>query len=175
MPRENMVLATSEREVERGVAERVEALGYELVQLERAGSSRRPVLRIRIDCGEGDPAGGVTVDDCALVSREIEAWLEGAEQVPERYVLEVSSPGVDRPLTRPRDWIRFSGERVFVKTKSDVAGHGRRVEGTIMDSPASLGAEPTAVSLCLDNGEVVSLDLDGVERAHLVFDWDRRG
>ncbi|HZD04387.1 MAG TPA: hypothetical protein VE173_05705, partial [Longimicrobiales bacterium] len=94
-------------EVERELGRRVEALGFELVDVEWAGSARRPIFRIRIDVpGGSDPRdrhGGVTVDDCAVVSRGLEPWLDGLEGVPETYVLEVSSPGVERALTREAD------------------------------------------------------------------------
>src|SRR5690606_32982606 len=84
-------------EIEAGLGE----LGFELVELELGGTSRRPVLRLRIDrlAGEEEDAG-VSLDDCARVSRALEARLEASERVPATYVLEVSSPGVERPLVR---------------------------------------------------------------------------
>ena len=153
------------------VSEQIDKLGYDLVQMERAGSSRRPILRLRIDRTEG--ADGVTVDDCAKVSRALETWLESAAHVPERYVLEVSSPGLDRPLTRPRDWERFAGQRAQVKTSAKVAGIGGRFEGTILESPLQDASD--RVQLELDGGEVVTLNLAEVEKANLVFDWEPRG
>lgn len=155
-----------------GVSEQVDQLGYDLVQMERAGSSRRPILRLRIDRTEG--ADGVTVDDCAKVSRAVERWLETAAHVPERYVLEVSSPGVERPLTRPRDWERFAGQRAQVKTRVVVDGIGKRIEGTIL-KPEVPEVQEDHVRLELDDGDVVTLDLAQVEKANLVFDWDPRG
>lgn len=157
-----------ETSIVEGVFEQVQALGYDLVQMERAGSSRRPILRVRIDRTEG--MEGVTVDDCARVSRALEAWLETDAQVPERYVLEVSSPGVDRPLTRPRDWVRFAGQRAQLKTRAAVEGVGKRIEGRILEPSA-----PEQVRLELDGGDVVTVDLAEVEKANLVFEWDPRG
>lgn len=153
------------------VSEQVDQLGYDLVQIERAGSSRRPILRLRIDRTEG--AEGVTVDDCAKVSRALEIWLESASHVPEKYVLEVSSPGVERPLTRPRDWTRFAGQRARVKTSMKNKGTGGRLEGMILEPSHPDASE--RVRLELDDGEVVTLNLAEVEKANLVFDWEPRG
>ena len=75
----------------------------------------------------GDPP--VTVDDCARVSRALEGWLDEHDEIPERYVLEVSSPGIERPLTRPRDWERFVGEPVVVEGFGVLAERSSRLEG----------------------------------------------
>lgn len=121
--------AALEAELER----RVEALGYELVELERAGSKTRPILRVRIDHAGGSEKGaGVTVDDCSTVSRALEAWLDEAEGVPERYMLEVSSPGIERPLVRARDFQRYAGKEVAVRGKDVLAGRSRRLEGELL-------------------------------------------
>ena len=105
--------------IEPRLHDQVEALGFEVVELEWAGKSRRPILRLRVDRPDSVPGKGISVDDCAVVSRALEQWLD--EEFPERYVLEVSSPGIERPLVRPRDWVRFAGQRVLV--------HGTRVLG----------------------------------------------
>jgi ribosome maturation factor RimP len=90
-------------EIERELEGRVEGLGYELVELRWGGSGRRPLLKLRIDRPDSAPGRGVTVEECASVSRALEPWLDGHEELSERYVLEVSSPGVERPLVRARD------------------------------------------------------------------------
>ena len=109
---------------------RVSGLGYDLVQVIWAGSPRRPVVRLRIERQRLDRP--VSLDDCARVSRQLEPWLDRAAGVPEKYVLEVSSPGVDRPLTRARDFERFRGCRVAVKEKTwlVVRPDGRRAAGS---------------------------------------------
>ncbi len=95
-----------------------------------SAATRRPILRIRMDLPDSVPGkGGVGVDQCAQVSRELEPWLDAHPGVPERYVLEVSSPGVERPLTRPRDWERFKGNPVLVKGRDFPGGRGNRLEG----------------------------------------------
>jgi ribosome maturation factor RimP len=156
------------------VEHRVEALGFELVALDWAGSSRRPILRLRVDRPDSVRGEGITVGECARVSRALEAWLD--EAMPERYVLEVSSPGIERPLTRPRDWVRFAGQRVALRTRRPVDGDKRRFEGELMDAgsedqrEALMRGEGT-VRLRLDGGDELCLELEDIERAHLVYDW----
>jgi ribosome maturation factor RimP len=88
----------------------VEQAGAELVDLEVAGSYGRPVVRAYVDTEEG-----ITLDECARLSRLLEAELERSGAVPERYVLEVSSPGIERPLTRRAHFERFVGHAVDVR------------------------------------------------------------
>lgn len=84
--------------------------GAELVDLEVAGSRQRPVVRVFVDRPDG-----IGVDDCARLSRLLETELETAEAVPETYVLEVSSPGIDRPLRERRHYERYIGREIEVR------------------------------------------------------------
>ena len=86
----------------------LDSLGLDLVEMRRGGSRSRPSLEIRIDRRDGVK---VTVDDCAAASRALEARFDAAPLIGERYVLEVSSPGVERPLRTAADWRRFAGRR----------------------------------------------------------------
>ncbi|MFP5355609.1 MAG: ribosome maturation factor RimP [Gemmatimonadota bacterium] len=79
-------------------------LGFDLVEFRRGGTSRRPLLDVRIDRRDGSK---VTIDDCAHVSRALEPKLDASRLVGEQYVLEVSSPGVERPLRHAADWRRL--------------------------------------------------------------------
>jgi ribosome maturation factor RimP len=144
---------------------RVADLGFELVETEWAGSSRRPIIRIRIDRPEGK--GSVTVDECAAVSRGLEPWLDAVEALPERYVLEVSSPGVDRPLVRPRDFVRFAGEDVAVRGRDVLAGRARRLEGVLL----GLSSDEEHIRLRLPDGAEVEVPLSEVTGAHVVYRW----
>jgi ribosome maturation factor RimP len=155
-------------EVELELEARVEGLGYELVALEWGGSKNRPLLRLRIDVPGASPGQGVTVDDCTRVSRALEAWLDGVEALPERYVLEVSSPGLDRPLVRDRDFERFRGEWIAVKGRTVLAERARRLEGELL----GMDAEKRAVRLKLQDGAEVSIPKGEITGAHLVFRWD---
>jgi ribosome maturation factor RimP len=96
---------------------RLETLGFDLADLRIGGTPNRPLVQVRIDC----PPRAVTVDDCATASRALEAWLDGGGPLGNRYVLEVSSPGIERPVRWHRHWVRFVGHHVNVR----VAGLGR--------------------------------------------------
>ena len=158
----------------RGVATeleaRVEALGYEVVEVEWAGSSGRPVIRVRIDRPGASADEGVSVDDCARVSRALEAWLEQVGSMPERYVLEVSSPGVDRPLKRSRDFERFRGKKVAVKGPAPLAGRATRLEGELIGL-VQAGDGEERVRLRLPGGDEVEIPRGQISGAHLVFEW----
>ncbi|NJD19275.1 MAG: ribosome maturation factor, partial [Gemmatimonadetes bacterium] len=105
------------------------------------------------------------------VSRALEPWLDGREDVPERYVLEVSSPGVDRPLLRDRDYERFRGEQVAVKGHEVLADRARRLEGELLGLEGEGGS--AAVRLRLPDGDEVSIPRELIAGANLVFTWKR--
>jgi ribosome maturation factor RimP len=147
--------------------DRLATLGFELVEVEWAGSSNRPIIRIRVDRPEGE--GPVTVDDCARASRGLEPWLDELGTLPERYVLEVSSPGVDRPLVRSRDFERFAGEDVVVKGGAPLLGRSRRLEGVLLG--LAVEGERERIRLRLANGEEVEIPREKVSGAHLVYRW----
>jgi ribosome maturation factor RimP len=149
---------------------RVADLGYELVDVEWAGSTRRPIVRIRIDLAPERGQDSVSVDDCARVSRGLESWLDGLEAMPDRYVLEVSSPGVDRPLTKARDFERFAGSAVAVKGDEVLAGRARRLEGELLGLGRD-GEGRETVLLRLPGGEQVEIPRSEIAGARLVFRW----
>ena len=148
--------------------ERLSSLGYDLVQLEWAGSPRRPVVRLRIERSALDRP--VSVGDCANVSRSLEAWLEAEAGMPDRYVLEVSSPGLDRPLTKGRDFDRFRGRLVAVKGRDLLCGRASRLEGELLGLAAADNGS-AAIRLRLSGGEQVEVPRSQVEAAHLVHEW----
>ena len=150
------------------IEDQVERLGFELVELERAGSRTRPVLRLRIDRLDGDPGQGVTVDDCARVSRAVEAFLEERHDIAARYLLEVSSPGVERPLVRPRDFDRFRGREIAVVAKRPIHGSARRVEGELIGMEGTEGKE--RILLRLGNGEEIGVPRENA-KVNLIYRW----
>lgn len=156
--------------VEAELERRVETLGYELVEVRWGGSGKRPVLKLRIDRADSSRGEGVTVDDCAVVSRALEEWLDEREGLSDRYVLEVSSPGVDRPLVRSRDFERFVGETVAVKGKEVLLGKATKLEGELLGL-AGADTEEESVLLRLPDGEEVSVPRSEIRKAHLVFTW----
>jgi ribosome maturation factor RimP len=147
------------------VATEVDSLGYELVELRRGGSRSRPVLDVRIDRRDGVP---VTVDDCSRASRAIEARLDAEPAIAgDRYVLEVSSPGVERPLRTPADWRRFAGKDASVL--SDAVGGRATVQIVAVEGDA--GSETVVVRD--QRGTERRVPLAEVREARLVFNWKR--
>ncbi|MSR19465.1 MAG: ribosome maturation factor RimP [Gemmatimonadetes bacterium] len=157
-------------EMERELADRIEGLGYELVEVRWGGSGQRPQLKLRIDRADSGPGSGVTVDECASVSRALGSWLDEYEALSRKYILEVSSPGVERPLVRGRDFDRFRGERVAVVGKDTLVGLSTRLEGEILGLEAE-GSEEEAVRLRLSSGKEVSIPRSKIRKASLVFEW----
>jgi len=91
--------------------------GVELVHVELAGIKRDQVVRVYID-----KEGGVTIDDCTNVSHTVETVLDADDFIPGKYVLEVSSPGIERQLYSLGDFVKFAGQLSKVKTKTDIDG-----------------------------------------------------
>ena len=148
--------------LEEVVRTEVEALGYDLVELRRGGSRSRPVVDLRIDRIDGEP---VTVDDCTRVSRAVEARLDAGDLVGERYVLEVSSPGVERTLRRPAEWRRFVGRKAKVLAPE----LGGREEVEIVGLEGEPGSEVAVVRT--SRGEERRIALADVKEARLAFHW----
>jgi ribosome maturation factor RimP len=146
------------------VTTEVEALGLELVELVQRGTKSRPVLDVRVDRRDGE---SVTVEDCARASRAIEAQLDGGALINERYLLEVSSPGVERPLRHAADWRKFVGKRAAVLAPAI----GGRVEVTILGVEGNEGEEVVVVAD--SRGAEQRLPLGEIKEARLVFNWTR--
>lgn len=112
-------MSTSEQNIISNVKELLEPIlienGLELFDIEYMGSSRKGVLRVYIDKEDG-----VTIDDCTKISRELGNLLDVHEVVPGSYTLEISSPGLTRPLRKPSDYTRFKGKTVKIKTIEDI-------------------------------------------------------
>lgn len=140
------------------VVAELDAAGFDLVEIRRAGSRSRPLIEVRIDRRDGE---NVSVDDCARASRALEARLDQSGLVPEQYVLQVSSPG-DRPLRTPEEWRRFVGRWVSVLAPE----HGGRFEGKLLAVEGELGAEGARLEV---DGKQRTLPLAGVKEARLAF------
>ncbi len=151
------------------IEETVEALGFEVVTLERSGGRRRPLIRIRIDRPDSTPGrSGVSVEDCARVSRSVREALESEGGDEQDWILEVSSPGVERPLTKARDFVRFSGQRVRVRGYGPLAGRSRELDGTLL---GLVEGDSETIALEID-GARVEIPLESVAGARLVYSWD---
>lgn len=146
------------------IHQELDALGFDLFELKRGGTRTRPLLEVRIDRRDGTD---VTVDDCARASRAIEARLDGSDLVSPQYVLQVSSPGIERPLRDAADWRRFTGRWVSVNS---TALDGR-AEYELADVEGEQGAE-VAVLRDAKGGER-RVALVDVADAHLAFRWTK--
>ncbi|MEJ2502168.1 MAG: ribosome maturation factor, partial [Gemmatimonadota bacterium] len=100
----------------------------------------------------------------------LEEYLDALDAMPSNYVLEVSSPGVERPLVKRRDFDRFAGHEVVVKGYAPLAGRGKRLQGELLGVEEGPGGE--GVRLRLEDGEEVVVARSDVARAHLVFRWN---
>ena len=133
----------------------VEDLGYEFVGLEHRSNPKNPVLIVYIDHPDG-----ISVDDCETVSREIAALLDVEDPIPGHYNLEVSSPGLDRKLTKPDHFQRFMGEEVKVKLRFPLDGR-RNFRGVLTS------ADTKAIAVEVD-GVLHELPTATIESARLV-------
>lgn len=167
--RQGVDVKTNRAELHQGFEEQLANLGFEIVLLEWAGNAQRPVVRLRVE--HRTPDRPVSLDDCALVSRRLEAWLDQGARLPERYVLEVSSPGFDRPLTRDRDFHRFRGRRVAVRGARVLCGRASRLEGELLGLVR--GGDGSAIRLRLNEGDEVEVPRTEVQDARLVHDWSQ--
>jgi ribosome maturation factor RimP len=138
----------------------VEDLGYEFVGLEYSSSPRHAVLRVYIDHEDG-----VDIDDCSRVSHEVAALLDVEDPISGQYNLEISSPGLDRPLFTREQYRRFTGEEVQVTLYAPEAGR-RKFKGRI------IRVEGDCLVLEQDGAEV-ALNFNNIARARLVPDYDK--
>ncbi|EGV50498.1 ribosome maturation factor RimP [Candidatus Endoriftia persephone] len=138
------------------IRQEVDLLGYELVGVESTSGPRgNLLLRIYIDHEQG-----INVDDCAQVSHQVSGVLDVEDPIKEKYDLEVSSPGLDRPLFEAADFERFKGQRVRVKTRMKI-GNQRRFSGTLC------GLEGNTI-LLEEDGKQHAIPLDEIDSARLI-------
>jgi ribosome maturation factor RimP len=143
------------------VTQELDAVGYDLVELRRGGTRSRPLIEVRIDRRDG---AAVTIDDCAVASRALEARLDGSGIVSPQYVLQVSSPG-ERALRSGADWRRFVGEWANVLSPE----HGGRVEGKIMSVEGDADSAGEIAVLELASGDLRRIPLAAIKEARLAF------
>ena len=138
----------------------VEDLGYEFVGMEYSANPKNSVLRIYIDS-----EAGIAVEDCESVSREVAALLDVEDPIRGNYNLEISSPGLDRPLFSLEHFDRFAGEEAQVTLFAPEDGR-RKIKGVI------LGTEEGQVRLEAE-GQTLAVTFDNIAKARLVPDYDR--
>ena len=148
-----------ERRIESLIQELVSREGLEFVHVEYVPSGSSSILRVYID-----KPGGVDLEDCSRVSRKVGVRLDVEDLMPEHYVLEVSSPGIERPLFREADYLRFAGREIKLQTHEKVDGR-RNFTGRILafsDGELTLECE----------GSNYRIPFSEIKRANLVFRFD---
>ncbi len=138
----------------------VEKEGLELVDLEYKKEGKRWMLRVFIDGPEG-----ISHDECVRVTRALEPVLEEEDPIPHGFVLEVSSPGLDRPLKRDRDFERARGKKVEIKTFGPLVNKQKTLRGTL------LGLADKDLRLELEDGSKITIPRDQVAKARLHFEF----
>ncbi len=145
------------REIEGFARPIAEEMGLELVEVQFRQESGW-VLRIFIDREQG----GVNVDDCAAVSRQVSVFLEAEDLISHAYTLEVSSPGAERPLKRMEEFVRFMNRRVRIKVHEPING-----EYAFLGTLTAADIEQKQIVLDVDNAGLMTFDLDAVAKARL--------
>ena len=140
------------------IAPRLRLMGYDLVRVAVLGRDR-PTVQVMADRADGAP---LSVDDCGAISHDVSAALDVEDPIPGAWTLEVSSAGIDRPLTRIKDWNRFAGHLARVETQFPLDGR-KRFSGIV------LGADETAARIRLDDGHEVTIRHPDIRRAKLVL------
>jgi ribosome maturation factor RimP len=138
--------------------------GFELVEVEWVRLAGRWTLRVFVD-----KAGGVGIDDCQAVSRTIEPMLDVEDFIEPAYDLEVSSPGLDRPLRKPQDFDRYAGQRAHVKSFAPVPDTAQGQPPRKHWTGILRGFRDGAVEIDVD-GVLHRIPLDRIAKAHLEYD-----
>lgn len=144
----------TERELENLVVPELDTLGFECVKLEVVGSPRHPVVRLFID-----KPGGVTVGDCALVSRTIGLVFDREDPFPGSFLLEVSSPGSNRPLVTETHFQRYTGHEAKVVTERDGVGRATHMGRIRSCTNGELTLETDQGEVVVKMGEIVRANL----------------
>jgi ribosome maturation factor RimP len=146
--------------IERIITPTVEGLGYELVRLTISGGQRK-TLQVMAEPKDGRH---MSLEDCTKISRAISAVLDVEDPIEGAYSLEVSSPGIDRPLTRPKDYERFAGFEAKLETRAPIDGR-KRFKGRLR------GLEAGQVTIEVE-GATLALPLEEIDKAKLVLTDD---
>ncbi len=138
----------------------VESNGMELIDVEYVKEGAEWYLRLFLD---KESETGIDLDDCELISRAMSDLLEVEDPITQAYRLEVSSPGIERPLKRTKDFVRFAGEKIQVKTFSEVAGKKQFI---------GILGETTEDVVTMDvDGEMIQIPREKISKANLVWEF----
>lgn len=147
-----------ETRIAQAITPSIETMGYELVRVLILGRER-PTVQVMADRADGSL---ISVEDCEQISHAVSAVLDVNDPIPGAWNLEVSSAGIDRPLTRPKDWVRFLGHQARVEMLAPVDGR-RRFTGVVLDADAG------SARLRLEDGADIVLPFGDIRRAKLVL------
>lgn len=147
-----------EQKIEALLKPTIESMGFDLWGIEYMPAGRHTLLRVYVD-----KEGGITVDECADVSRQVGAIMDVDDPISSEYRLEISSPGMDRLLFRPEQYARYKGKTVQVRTAVSVLGR-RKLKGPMVD------VSDTMVVIEVD-GELFEVPYDIIEKANLVAEF----
>ncbi|MBL4712315.1 MAG: ribosome maturation factor RimP [Gammaproteobacteria bacterium] len=141
----------------------ISGMGFELIEIEHFPNPKHGVLRLFIDKPVGAEVEGVVIEDCSAVSRQISALIDVEDPINGKFNLEVSSPGLDRPLRRLQDFQRFTGSLVKLKTVMPMDGQ-RNFKGRL------LKASEDALVIETDDEEI-SLPMSAIDKARIVPEY----
>lgn len=154
------------KRIEAIIEEPLNARGYSVVRIQFVGSHRK-VLQIMIERLDGASIG---VEDCSTVSRLVSVLLDVQDTIKDSYILEVSSPGLERPLVKPGDYQRFCSQNVVVTTCQPINGR-RRFQGRL----TSVGESEITLDLASvskEESSVITIGLENIRAAHLFVDFE---
>lgn len=147
--------------IEKLVTPVLESSGYQLVDLEFDKDMGRRILRLYID-----KDGGITLDNCTEISHALSAFLDVEDPLPGAYLLEVSSPGIERPLRFPKDFVRFAGETIKLSTVEPIDGR-QNYRGIL------IGSDAQTITMNVD-GKEYTIPFSALAKARIVKDWNQK-
>lgn len=153
------------QEIQAIIEPSIEAMGFELVRVSMLSMHGRDTLQIMADRADGTL---INVDDCAEISRTVSAVLDVEDPIPGEYNLEVSSPGIDRPLTRIKDFETWAGFHARIELVQAVDGR-KRFKGLLGGLDNLPEEEGQWVLMTLESGDTLSFNFEGIETAKLIL------
>ncbi|CAA6605453.1 Ribosome maturation factor RimP [Rhodospirillaceae bacterium LM-1] len=150
---------TTEASIAALIEEPMKGMGYELVRVQISGAANRATLQVMAERLDGV---AMTIDDCTEISRALSPILDVADPIAGAYALEVSSPGIDRPLVRPKDFERWSGFEAKLETRAPVDGR-KRFKGLLM------GLDGDEVLIRDESGADLRVPISALAKAKLVL------
>jgi len=157
-----MVQGTYEKKIKDLIEPLIEAEGMELILVECHRMKTRSLVRLYLD-----KEGGITVDDCAAISNQVGDVLDVYDLPPGPYTLEVSSPGLNRPLSRDKDFLKFRGSEVSLRLEMKIEG-ARNFRGRLVDLVEEEGKKVVYIEV---QGKMMRIPRELIKKAHLEYEF----